>query len=137
MLDQNFRLEQYLAGCQGTHMHFGSVITSRIIPLSALLATTFNYRAYLAPSVKEATGNPLFNGNISYTTLAMAGIRNDSTVGYTYGYDQLNRLVEMRQHGISGGWNNSNILNKYRESIAYDANGNILKYLRHGADEPW
>ncbi len=43
----------------------------------------------------------------------------------------------MRQHGISGGWNNSNILNKYRESIAYDANGNILKYLRHGADETY
>jgi RHS repeat-associated protein len=40
----------------------------------------------------------------------------------------------MRQHNLSGNWSNDNIINAYSESIAYDANGNILKYLRHGAD---
>ncbi len=50
------------------------------------------------------------------------------------GYDQLNRLVEMRQHATetTSGWGNSNIHTAYSESIAYDANGNILKYLRKG-----
>ncbi|HEV8285590.1 MAG TPA: RHS repeat-associated core domain-containing protein [Chitinophagaceae bacterium] len=38
----------------------------------------------------------------------------------------------MRQHTASGAWSNSNIITAYRESIAYDANGNILKYLRNG-----
>jgi len=41
----------------------------------------------------------------------------------------------MRQHGTNaaGGWSNSDIIGAYRESISYDANGNILKYLRKGA----
>lgn len=40
----------------------------------------------------------------------------------------------MRQHTTEGAWSNTNIINAYSESIAYDANGNILKYLRKGAD---
>ena len=70
--------------------------------------------------------------NISNTVLALSKIDNGTAKGYSYGYDQLNRLVEMRQHttGTAGGWSNSNIITAYRESIAYDANGNILKYLR-------
>lgn len=40
----------------------------------------------------------------------------------------------MRQHttGTTSGWSNSSIITAYRESISYDANGNILKYLRKG-----
>ncbi len=54
--------------------------------------------------------------------------------GYSYGYDQLNRLIEIRQHTATGAWCNSNIINAYRESISYDANGNILKYLSERSD---
>ena len=41
----------------------------------------------------------------------------------------------MRQHSIASGqgsWSNSNIIGDYKEDVAYDANGNILKYLRNG-----
>ena len=43
----------------------------------------------------------------------------------------------MNRHNIadgSSGWSNSSIIAAYKERISYDANGNILKYLRHGAD---
>lgn len=95
-------------------------------------ASSFTQRAYTSPSSLEASGNQLFNGNISYSTLSLSKIGVGVTTGYTYGYDQLNRLVEMRQHTASGSWSNSDIITAYRESIAYDANGNILKYLRKG-----
>jgi RHS repeat-associated protein len=39
----------------------------------------------------------------------------------------------MRQRSVSA-WSNSNIISAYAESIAYDANGNITKYLRRGAN---
>ncbi|MBP8244083.1 MAG: hypothetical protein KAX45_06070, partial [Chitinophagaceae bacterium] len=102
-------------------------------PISST-ANAFNAKAYTAPGSLEASGNQLFNGNISFTTLGLKKIGSAATTGYTYGYDQLNRLTEMRQHttGTTSGWSNSNIITAYRESVAYDANGNILKYLRKG-----
>ena len=76
------------------------------------------------------TGQNLYNGNISHTTL---GIKNMAAVGYTYKYDQLNRLIKMRQHDMaSTAWGPIN--NKYKEEVQYDANGNILKYDRYGAN---
>jgi RHS repeat-associated protein len=68
-------------------------------------------------------------GNISYTTIALSKINSGQTTGYSYGYDQLNRLTEMRQHTATGAWSNSNIITAYKESISYDANGNIFTYL--------
>jgi RHS repeat-associated protein len=103
-------------------------------PIGGTGAPAMDGQTYTAPGTKENTGNQLFNGNISYTTLALSKINSGSTTGYTYGYDQLNRLVQMRQHTVTGAWSNSNIISAYSESIAYDANGNILKYLRHGAN---
>lgn len=104
-------------------------------PTGRAAAGAFSLNEYQAPTLLDATGNQSFNGNISYTTLALSRIRNGSTFGYTYGYDQLNRLTQMRQHTTSGNWNNSQIITAYRESIAYDANGNILQYLRHGVND--
>jgi len=103
------------------------------IPVNAS-AIAFTNKAYTPPGSFEATGNQLYNGNISFTTLALSKLSGAKTVGYTYGYDQLNRLREMRQHttGTASGWSNSDIITAYRESITYDANGNILKYLRKG-----
>jgi hypothetical protein len=57
------------------------------------------------------------------------------TIGYSCGYDQLNRLVNMRQHSISSTWSNSNIINTYSESIAYDTNGNIFKIPAERCDK--
>jgi RHS repeat-associated protein len=106
------------------------------IGVTAMALANKNYQK---PVSFDNTGNQLFNGNISYTTLALSKINAGATTGYSYGYDQLNRLTEMRQHSTGSGstWSNSNIITAYRESIAYDANGNILKYLRKGtADTP-
>jgi RHS repeat-associated protein len=71
------------------------------------------------------------------TTVALSKIDNGVAKGYSYGYDQLNRLVFMNQHTTTANpnnWNNTNIIAAYAESIAYDANGNILQYQRKGAN---
>ena len=74
------------------------------------------------------TGQNLFNGNISNTTLGIKGL---AAVGYTYKYDQLNRLTKMRQHDMgTTAWGAIN--NKYKEDVQNDPNGNILKYDRYG-----
>ncbi len=56
---------------------------------------------------------------------------------YAYQYDQLNRIVSM--DAFKGFDNNSNAwattaeaTKNYKERISYDANGNILSYLRNG-----
>jgi len=81
----------------------------------------------------DITGQSLYNGNISNATLAINQL--GSPVGYTYHYDQLNRLKKMRQHtGISGSsWDRSSITLNYQENATYDGNGNILTYGRNGA----
>lgn len=90
---------------------------------------------FLIPSL--VTGNNLYNGNISFSTYAIQGIDNGKTSGYTYRYDQLNRLVAMDKHsafveGTTTGWDNSSFVDDYKERITYDANGNIKTYLRNG-----
>jgi RHS repeat-associated protein len=93
--------------------------------------------AYNAPAAGYGvSGNGLFNGNISYTTLALSRLDSSTMVGYTYRYDQLNRLTGMSKHGNMAGsvltWDNTSIINDYKESVSYDPNGNIQSYLRNG-----
>ncbi|MFN9998228.1 MAG: hypothetical protein ACK52X_01245, partial [bacterium] len=87
------------------------------------------------------TGQPLYNGNISATLLALKGLNNNTTTGYTYLYDQLNRLLTTRQHAFGtasgsfkGNWSQSNTgtTDNYAETFRYDANGNILQLNRNG-----
>jgi RHS repeat-associated protein len=89
------------------------------------------------PSILPNTesGNELFNGNISHITLAINRLNNGAIKGYTYRYDQLNRLAKMRMHDLPAGsstWDNSSIIPAYQEDISYDANGNIQTYQRNG-----
>lgn len=80
-------------------------------------------------------GTDLFNGNISHSTLAVKYLNDKKTTGYSYRYDQLNRLKAMRQHSLAPGtssWNSLNVNTTYKEDITYDGNGNILTYLRNG-----
>ena len=103
-------------------------------PIATTGAPAFSL-SYTAPSTLQTTGNGLYNGNISQSTLGLSHINGALPVGYSYGYDQLNRLVGMRQHSIisgQGSWSNNNIIDDYKEDVAYDANGNILQYLRNG-----
>lgn len=100
-------------------------------PIGTVNTSAFNmsYNADVALS----TGNPLFNGNVSYSTLALGNVGGARTVGYTYGYDQLNRLEEVKHHRPEAGqqWNSSTAIEDYREKLTYDANGNILTYFRN------
>ncbi|EHQ24331.1 RHS repeat domain-containing protein [Mucilaginibacter paludis] len=82
----------------------------------------------------DITGQNLYNGNISNSTLAISALNSGAAVGYTYHYDQLNRLKNTRQHnGISGtSWNRNSITANYAEDLSYDANGNIQTVNRNG-----
>jgi YD repeat-containing protein len=87
----------------------------------------------------DEAGQQLFNGNIGYTTYAnrmlLSGIL---PVTYSYRYDQLNRLTEMRSHDVfdplkpSSRWSWETATDEYKESVQYDPNGNILNYFRNG-----
>lgn len=109
-------------------------------PIGGAASTAFGVQYQHPATLPATTGSALFNGNISNTTLAIGQFDGGLAKGYSYGYDQLNRILEMRQHtlpafpGSSGSWNNSSINanNAYGESYGYDANGNILKLLRNG-----
>ncbi|PUZ24221.1 RHS repeat-associated core domain-containing protein [Chitinophaga costaii] len=80
----------------------------------------------------------MYNGNISYTTLALPGFNQGVPVGYSYGYDRLNRLRYMRYNlfdSVATQWSNSNAVNDYKEIVRYDANGNTLNYQRNGTTQ--
>ncbi|MBA4198864.1 MAG: hypothetical protein C0459_15060, partial [Chitinophaga sp.] len=91
-------------------------------------------KQYSAPAITES-GTDLFNGNISGSTYAIQNIENNASAGYTYRYDQLNRLVAMNRHAAldnnTNAWGNGSIIQNYKEQISYDANGNIKTYLRN------
>lgn len=87
-----------------------------------------------------ATGLPttdLYNGNISGATYAIRTL-TPGVIGYTYGYDQLNRMVSMLAFKgidtttILNNWVATDSIKDLREKVTYDENGNILTYLRHG-----
>jgi RHS repeat-associated protein len=81
----------------------------------------------------DITGQSLYNGNISSATVAVSQLYSGNPVGYTYHYDQLNRLKNLRQHLAISSWNAGNIAGGYSEDFTYDGNGNILTVNRSGA----
>lgn len=90
---------------------------------------------YWQQAAGDNTANELYNGNISRSTLALTGLGNNLPVGYNYRYDQLNRLRTMRFRQLTAGttaWGTTPESDFYKEDITYDANGNILSYLRNG-----
>jgi RHS repeat-associated protein len=107
------------------------------IPADPASALAMNQAVYNHPvSSVNVTGRSLYNGNISATAVQLNKVDQYGANGYTYGYDQLNRLVEMRFNGASPQWDSSSVDPwRYRESVRYDANGNILQYERLGAND--
>ncbi|WP_207516079.1 RHS repeat domain-containing protein [Longitalea luteola] len=85
---------------------------------------------------------PLYNGNISSSSIYQRKfelVDNNNPGGplifYNYRYDQLNRLTAQDAYNgfsaATNGWQGMQSMGeKLKERIAYDANGNILKYLR-------
>ncbi|SCC64058.1 hypothetical protein GA0116948_1267, partial [Chitinophaga costaii] len=84
----------------------------------------------------DVGGQALFNGNISSSTLAYSNLTSGTPVGYAYHYDQLNRLLHMQQHVLSGAgttWSAAQAVKAYEEQIKYDGNGNIVFFNRNGS----
>jgi RHS repeat-associated protein len=93
-------------------------------------AFAMNYQ----PTAGEITGQSLYNGNISSSMYAISNVGNANMYGYTYKYDQLNRIKALRQHNLNvslGNWTKSSITTKYQENFSYDGNGNILTLQRN------
>jgi len=85
----------------------------------------------------EMTGLPtssLYNGNIAGATYSLP--LQPKTIGYSYKYDQLNRINAMQAYitpdTVLNNWSTGTTTPNFEEKVSYDENGNILLYLRHG-----
>lgn len=87
----------------------------------------------------------LFNGNIRHMVVAigkfMEGDPSTSSgrpMGYAYKYDHLNRLASMDAYdsinmATNEWYTTATAMSQYHNRFTYDANGNILSQVRHGA----
>lgn len=87
--------------------------------------------------LKEADGSWYIRKPRQKTGQDSVGIpKLGETKLYNYSYDQLNRIVRMDAwngfDAATSNWENIDRTDEYQERIAYDANGNILKYRRNG-----
>lgn len=85
-----------------------------------------------------ASRNDMFNGNIGHmtTTLSHPETWQPLAQGTAYGYDQLNRLIEMKAFAnfnkSVNEWNSgSTYQGRYNNKFKYDASGNILAQYRN------
>jgi RHS repeat-associated protein len=80
------------------------------------------------------TGKDLFNGNIRAMMVNVPKLGEAKLYGYQY--DQLNRITAMNAYnGLDAPTNAFTTpvaISDYKERVSYDANGNILSYLRNG-----
>ena len=78
--------------------------------------------------------NSLFNGNIAAMSVNIPKLGNAKIYGYKY--DQLNRIVRMNTYtgfdNAANSFNPISVTEDYKERVSYDADGNILSYLRNG-----
>jgi RHS repeat-associated protein len=83
-------------------------------------------------------GQSLYNGNIRHMVQSLNNVRmeSDTIMGFTYQYDQLNRLTGMDAwRGIAPTaetWSAISAMDDYHERVTYDPMGNIEGYLRNG-----
>lgn len=81
---------------------------------------------------------PLYNGNISSSSVYQKKFEDEAggpLIFYNYKYDQLNRLTAQDTYNgflrEQNKWDNMSSMGEAaKERVAYDANGNIQKYLR-------
>lgn len=163
-LDYAYTLQGWLKGINGTAVGDGSndmgqdglldrmTVARDVFGLGLHYYDTIGHSDYraigdgVAPFAKPNNTDfrSLYNGNIAGMSVNLAALSraaegvNAAPLFYKYRYDQLNRLVSMRAYK---GFNNSTnawtpvLLDDYREDVRYDANGNILNYIRNGSPE--
>lgn len=150
-IDYAYTLQGWLKGMNTTNLLGKTAITgdmggdaiqgSRVSADVAGFALHYFHHDYtgIGTSAQSFAGLPgsagpgagaLFNGNISGISLSLG---NMQPLLYRYSYDQLNRLVNKNAYN---GLDSSNrwtpvVLNDYKETFSYDANGNILTALRN------
>jgi RHS repeat-associated protein len=104
-------------------------IVNTVTPFANILATG----ALPGPSSDGlGAANPLYNGNIAAMAVNIPKLGTPMVYGYKY--DQLNRIVRMNAYnGLNNATNTftAAALDEYKERVSYDANGNILTYLRN------
>lgn len=91
---------------------------------------TFDNR-HVSPSTL-GVGIPLYSGNITHSSIALSKLDSGAVKGYGFAYDQLNRVMQIQQHNVNNSWS---ARDDYKEALTYDANGNILTYLRNGTGQ--
>ncbi|HEU4553601.1 MAG TPA: RHS repeat-associated core domain-containing protein [Chitinophaga sp.] len=91
-------------------------------------------KPFAAASDAGTNFKPLFNGNISAMSVNIPSL--GEPLLYAYNYDVLNRLKGMNAlHTLNTSTNTwtPSLLDDFKEDVSYDANGNILSYLRNGS----
>jgi RHS repeat-associated protein len=104
-------------------------------PVSTAVSPFPGHSAYLPAGQYK----PLYNGNISSMAVNIAFPNATAAQApqlYNYSYDQLNRITGMDVYrGLNqatNSWAALALTTDYKERVSYDANGNILTYLRNG-----
>ena len=95
---------------------------------------------FLASTTSSSVNNnihDLFNGNIKMMAVAIRQF-GMKPIANAYQYDQLNRLIESNTYTTYDSTLNKfkstgSAIDAYRNTFAYDENGNILKQLRNGS----
>ena len=142
-LNLNFRKEMGKDGntTLGSHRKFGRDVFGMVIGYFAgdyhPADATPNFEPTYASSTFNSASPGLFNGNIRNIGYTIKGL-TPLTIGYAYEYDQLNRLNNVKPYDTFDGtnykWSTSGSgMTAYKETLTYDANGNIITYLRKGA----
>ncbi|TAE46157.1 MAG: RHS repeat-associated core domain-containing protein, partial [Bacteroidetes bacterium] len=71
-----------------------------------------------------------FNGNIAAIEWRSAGYTHRRA--YTYTYDKLNRLLSAEYRETTGAWTSATNIDRFKEQLSYDRNGNITTLKRWG-----
>ncbi len=133
----SFSLNYYTTTIGGQTVNDYQSINNTVQPFA--LQGMFNVLNTDSPT-PQLTAKPLFNGNIASMFVNIPKLGEAHLYGYKY--DQLNRIVAMDAFkGFSPGsnsWTGGNPVatTNYKEIVSYDANGNILTYLRNGSTTP-